>query len=58
MYVCICKGITEEDLKHLSAQGNKTEMLKKLGVGDSCGVCLIDAIDKLNSLTNSSSSDS
>lgn len=60
MYVCICKGITEEDLKkvHSTSQGNKSEMLKNLGVGDSCGICLIDAIDKLNSLSTPSSSES
>jgi bacterioferritin-associated ferredoxin len=59
MYVCICKGITEEDLKrvHTSVQGNKSEVLKNLGVGDSCGICLIDAIDKLNSLATPASNE-
>lgn len=60
MYVCICRGITEEDLKRVNqnAQGNTSEVLKNLGVGDSCGICLIDALDKLNSLSNHSSSES
>lgn len=60
MYICICRGITEEDLKRVNqaAQGNSTEVLKNLGVGDSCGICLIDALDKLNSLSNHASSES
>lgn len=60
MYICICRGITEEDLKRVNqaAQGNSTEVLKNLGVGDTCGICLIDALDKLNSLSNHASSES
>lgn len=48
MYVCICKGITEEELKGLSQTGMAPrEILKKLGVGDSCGICLIEALEGL-----------
>lgn len=49
MYVCVCKGITEEELKSLAQTGSAPkDILKKLGVGDSCGICLIDALENLN----------
>ena len=48
MYVCICKGITEEKLKSLAKSGHSNkEVLKKLGVGDDCGVCILTALEKL-----------
>jgi bacterioferritin-associated ferredoxin len=57
MYLCICKGITEENVRHqvrinashLPAQ----EILKKLGVGTDCGVCLISAIEQIQQEMNS-----
>lgn len=49
MYVCICQGITEEDLIQVSQSASSPkEIIKKLGVGDGCGICLLDAIEKLN----------
>ncbi len=49
MYICICKGITEEQLdKAVSADSKPKEVLKDLGVGDSCGICLIDAIERIS----------
>ncbi len=46
MYICICQGITEEQLKAAASQGHgPQEALKKLGVGESCGVCLIEALN-------------
>ena len=48
MYICICKGITEEQLeKAIRPDAKPTDVLKDLGVGDSCGICLIDAIEKM-----------
>lgn len=49
MYVCICHQITEEQLieANKKSSGNK-DALAKLGVGDSCGICLIDALKKLS----------
>ena len=48
MYICICKGITEEKIKTALKGAAKTkDVLKKLGVGDDCGVCLINAIDRI-----------
>lgn len=48
MYICICNGITEDQLKSAAQNSfNVKETLKKLGVGDSCGICLVDAIEKI-----------
>ena len=50
MYICICKGITEEKIrsaiKH-SHSPNTRDILKKLGVGTDCGTCLLHSIDKI-----------
>ena len=43
MYVCICKKITDEMIKEYSAKGKSgLEMLKRLGLGSDCGICLLD----------------
>lgn len=49
MYVCICKGITEKMLTDqlTSTNRNEKEILKNLGIGDSCGVCVIDCLKKI-----------
>lgn len=48
MYVCICHKISEEDLeKTLQQSKNPTEALKKLNIGQSCGTCLISAMEKI-----------
>lgn len=57
MYVCICQGITEEDLTRVGQTASTPkEVLSKLGVGDGCGICLIDAIEKLDLQAKSKSS--
>jgi bacterioferritin-associated ferredoxin len=56
MYICICKGITEEQLENaVKADSRPQEVLKDLGVGDSCGICLIDAIEKISKSKQSNS---
>jgi len=50
MYICICKGITEEKVKMaMKGAANSHDVLKKLGVGDDCGVCLVSAIERIQS---------
>lgn len=54
MYLCICKGITEQQVldeinkgfnaQHPSAQ---SELLKRLGVGSDCGTCIQDALEQM-----------
>ena len=56
MYICICKGITEEKIRKAMNETSKThDVLKKLGVGDDCGVCLISAIERLQKLKKNNS---
>jgi bacterioferritin-associated ferredoxin len=49
MYICVCKGITEEQLQ-AACQGpsSPNEIMRKLGVAQDCGVCLVSAIEKIN----------
>jgi len=50
MYVCICKGITENQIKEAVTtrhSNNPKEILKSLGVGSDCGTCVEDAINTL-----------
>ncbi len=48
MYVCLCHGITESDLEQAAQRSKRTEdILASLGLGQSCGICLTEAIDKL-----------
>ena len=50
MYVCICKKITDEMIKEYSAKGmSGLEMLKRLGLGSDCGICLLDKVQNLHS---------
>lgn len=58
MYICICKGITEQqiidEISKAPAHSSK-DVLKRLGLGSDCGTCLIDAIDNLLNTANQSS---
>lgn len=49
MYACICHNITEKELEEsvAAANGNVNEALRKLNLGKSCGVCLVDALEKV-----------
>lgn len=46
MYICICKGITEKMLIDQIGANNRSydQILKNLGVGDSCGSCVVHAV--------------
>jgi len=41
MYVCICNGITERDIRKAAAAGANTldDLRRELGVGAGCGKC-------------------
>lgn len=41
MYVCVCKGITDQDIINEMDQGarNLRDISKSLGVGSQCGSC-------------------
>ncbi|MCT7654048.1 (2Fe-2S)-binding protein [Oceanimonas sp. NS1] len=42
MYVCLCKGITERQLKEAIAEGHSEfmDLKRELGVGAQCGKCI------------------
>lgn len=59
MYVCICNGITEEMLEKVAKQSSTDkEVLSRLGIGNSCGICLLDAVHKINPKLKQSNSKS
>jgi bacterioferritin-associated ferredoxin len=41
MYVCICNGITDRDIRRAAAEGAQTlgDLQRELGVGAGCGCC-------------------
>ena len=42
MYVCICKAITDADIREAAETGvaNVAQLTESLGVGGGCGTCL------------------
>ncbi|MFP2768634.1 bacterioferritin-associated ferredoxin [Oceanisphaera sp. KMM 10153] len=42
MYVCLCRGITERQLKAAVAEGNTEfrDLKQELGLGSQCGKCI------------------
>ena len=50
MYVCICKAVTDRQIRRAAATGvdNLYELRERLGVGAGCGTCASDAQDILN----------
>jgi len=54
MYLCLCKGITEEQVKVLLAKGHRGhELLNRLGIGKECGVCILAATSGISSMESS-----
>jgi bacterioferritin-associated ferredoxin len=41
MYICICKSITEQQIRHAIHQGagNLADVSRRLGVATQCGKC-------------------
>jgi bacterioferritin-associated ferredoxin len=54
MYICICKGITEKMLMDQIGGSNRSQeqILNNLGIGDSCGSCVVDALKKIHESQN------
>ena len=50
MYVCVCKGITEKQIKAAAANGTRTlrGLRMQLGVASQCGRCADCACQVLN----------
>jgi bacterioferritin-associated ferredoxin len=53
MYVCICNGITERDIRQAAAAGANTlhDLRRELGVGAGCGQCASCAHECLREAT-------
>ena len=51
MYVCICNGITDHQIREAAAAGCSTvaELTMRTGAGANCGSCLDMAMDILHS---------
>ena len=48
MIICVCKNISEDKVIDALKQGHRGEdVLKRLGVGSDCGICMIDAVTKV-----------
>lgn len=48
MIICLCKGITEQQVQEQLAKGSNTkDVMKRLGVGSDCGICVLEAIDRI-----------
>lgn len=46
MYICICQQITDSHIKKIIAEDqikSMEELASLLGIGESCGTCIIDA---------------
>lgn len=45
MYVCLCRGITDQDIKNAVAEGNESyrEIRDLLDLGTCCGRCVPEA---------------
>jgi bacterioferritin-associated ferredoxin len=56
MYVCICHGVTERELRDAIADGAHTEesVGVRCGAGTSCGTCLERICDLLSAVTERS----
>lgn len=50
MYICICKGISDKDIRNvMTTHQNTKDVLRALGVGSDCGQCVVDAIELIKS---------
>jgi bacterioferritin-associated ferredoxin len=47
MYVCLCNGVTEREIRHTAAAGcrNVAELTMRTGCGAGCGSCLSTAAE-------------
>lgn len=46
MYICLCKGITDKQVKEVAKYSHSAkDVAKKLGLGTDCGTCMQAAIE-------------
>ena len=58
MYVCLCKGVSDKDIKQLVSAGacSVEEIMRCSGAGTGCGTCIGEIADLLGESHNRSSS--
>ena len=44
MYICVCKGVTEREIREAAARGAHSlkDLRRELGVATECGKCAVD----------------
>jgi len=59
MYVCLCKGITDSQIREAASQGASSlgQVRRQLGVASCCGKCAATAREILDELRNNQSVD-
>ncbi|TWI06064.1 bacterioferritin-associated ferredoxin [Luteimonas cucumeris] len=52
MYVCICNGVTDHDIRQAAVAGCRSvsELTMRTGCGASCGTCLSSAAETLDQI--------
>jgi len=55
MYVCLCNGVTDHDIRRAAASGCRTldDLTMQTGCGANCGCCLAMVADLLAELSPS-----
>ena len=55
MYVCICNGVTERDIRQAAEAGCRSmaELTMRTGCGATCGTCVDAATALLDEVSNS-----
>lgn len=50
MFVCVCAGITEQQINHAMSRGARTveQLRNELNVASGCGMCLDDVAEQIN----------
>ncbi len=53
MYICLCHKVSEKDIRESLSRGVRpADLVKRFKVGDSCGICLTEAIKEIESSLN------
>lgn len=59
MYICICNAITQDMFDNAVKQGQtEKEVMNKLGIGNSCGVCVLEQVSTALAKKNAQSKES
>ena len=56
MYICVCRGVNEKDLKEAHEQGldSLAKLQREMGIGTACGSCIEHTLNILKKISNTS----